>query len=79
MVERIVGLAKRQPNFIDIKSARDEIGITVSYLERSMTTYLFSITKPPIFHKRRSAKKLSYRFELNRWIIIQLYAFENEC
>ncbi|WP_217703365.1 antibiotic biosynthesis monooxygenase family protein [Flavobacterium agri] len=33
MADRMVELAKQQPGFIDVESARNEIGITVSYWE----------------------------------------------
>lgn len=33
MAERMVELAKEQPGFLGIESARQEIGITVSYWE----------------------------------------------
>lgn len=33
MAEAMIELAKKQPGFIDIESAEDEIGITVSYWE----------------------------------------------
>jgi heme-degrading monooxygenase HmoA len=31
MAERMVELAKKQPGFLGVESARDEVGITVSY------------------------------------------------
>lgn len=33
MAEKMVDLAKQQPGFIAMESARDEMGITVSYWE----------------------------------------------
>ncbi len=31
MAERMVGLASKQPGFLGVESAREEVGITVSY------------------------------------------------
>lgn len=33
MAERMVELARQQPGFVDVESARDKTGITVSYWE----------------------------------------------
>ncbi|WP_222982213.1 antibiotic biosynthesis monooxygenase family protein [Flagellimonas meishanensis] len=33
MAEKMVDLAKQQPGFLDVESARDGLGITVSYWE----------------------------------------------
>ena len=76
MAVQMEELAKKQPGFIDIESAREQIGITVSYWERLKAIADWKANTDHLFAQQKGIKDWYSWYKVRVCLVERAYDFE---
>ena len=76
MAVQMEELAKKQPGFIDIESAREQIGITVSYWERLKAIADWKSNTDHLFAQQKGIKDWYSWYKVRVCLVERAYDFE---
>lgn len=78
MAQQMETLAKQQPGFIDYESARDEIGITVSYWENLQAIANWKANADHLFAQQRGIKDWYKWYKVRICLVEREYDFHSK-
>lgn len=76
MAEKMVTMAKEQPGFIEIESAREEIGITVSYWKTLKAIADWKNNTDHLFAQQKGIKDWYLWYKVRICLVEREYDFE---
>lgn len=76
MAQKMVDLAKEQPGYIDIESAREEIGITVSYWESLEAIRAWKLQTDHLLAQKIGREKWYKSYKVRVCKVERVYSFE---
>lgn len=78
MAQQMESLAKRQPGFLGMESARDEIGITVSYWDNLKAIADWKAQADHIFAQKKGREEWYKWYKVRICMVEREYEFGNE-
>lgn len=76
MAEQMVALARHQPGFLDVESARETVGITVSYWESLDAIAKWKANTDHLFVQRKGRSDWYKKYKVRICLVEQEYGFE---
>lgn len=77
MGEKMVALARQQPGFIGVDSARNDVGITVSYWETTQAILQWKANTDHLIAQRNGKEKWYSWYNVKICLVEREYSFEN--
>ncbi|PCJ95356.1 MAG: antibiotic biosynthesis monooxygenase [Flavobacteriaceae bacterium] len=78
MAQQMEDLAKQQPGFIDIESAKEEIGITVSYWESLEAITNWKANTDHLFAQKKGITNWYEEYKVRICLVEREYEFKKE-